>query len=158
MLKPESPTMTSLVVALPTALPAVERWTPPPADRDPRRVYLAGLAPSSKRVVALRYTHVVAIRQRLVAQDLAPNTINLTLAALRGVAREAWNLEYLTAEEYQHIKSVKGVSGNRLPASRSRRANSPRCCAAAPTIPGLGVCMMWPSPPSYTVPGYGAMS
>jgi hypothetical protein len=42
---------------------------------------------------ALRYTHVVAIRQRLVAQDLAPNTINLTLAALRGVAREAWNLE-----------------------------------------------------------------
>ena len=113
--------MTDLVVGPSTALPAVERWTPPPPDRDPRRVYLAGLAPSSQRVVArrlrqvasmftlsdehfpwsaLRYTHVVAIRQRLVAQDLAPNTINLTLAALRGVAREAWNLEYLSAEEY----------------------------------------------------------
>ncbi len=52
-------------------------------------------------------------------QDLASNTINLTLAALRGVAREAWNLEYLTAEEYQRIKSVKGVSGTRLPAGRS---------------------------------------
>jgi integrase len=68
---------------------------------------------------ALRYTHVVVIRQRLVAQDQAPNPINLTLAALRGVAREAWNLEYLTAEEYQRIKSVKGVSGSRLPAGRS---------------------------------------
>ena len=132
--------MTDLVVATPAALPAVERWTPPPPDRDPRHVYLAGLAPSSKRVVArrlaqvarmftltdehfplsaLRYTHVVSIRQRLVTQDLAPNTINLTLAALRGVAREAWNLEYLSAEEYQRIKSVKGVSGTRLPAGRS---------------------------------------
>ena len=132
--------MTDLVVAVPTALPAVERWTPPPPDRDPRRVYLAGLAASSQRVIArrlrqvarlfdladdyfpwagLRYTHIVAIRQRLVDQGRAPATINLTLAALRGVAREAWNLEYLTAEEYQRIKSVKGVSGTRLPAGRS---------------------------------------
>jgi hypothetical protein len=31
----------------------------------------------------------VAIRQRLVAQELAPNIINLTLAALWGVGREA---------------------------------------------------------------------
>jgi len=46
--------MTDLVVAAPAALPTVERWTPPPADRDPRRVYLAGLAPSSQRVVARR--------------------------------------------------------------------------------------------------------
>ena len=132
--------MTDFVVAVPTALPAVERWTPPPPDRDPRRVYLAGLAASSQRVIArrlrqvarlfdladdyfpwagLRYTHIVAIRQRLVDQGRAPATINLTLAALRGVAREAWNLEYLTAEEYQRIKSVKGVSGTRLPAGRS---------------------------------------
>jgi hypothetical protein len=50
--------MTDLVVAAPAALPAVERWTPPPADRDPRHVYLAGLAPSSKRVVARRLAQV----------------------------------------------------------------------------------------------------
>jgi len=149
--------MTDLVVVSPATLPAVERWTPPPPDRDPRHVYLAGLAPSSKRVVArrlaqvarmfaltdeqfpwsaLRYTHVVAIRQRLVAQDLAPNTINLTLAALRGVACEAWNLEYLSAEEYQRIKSVKGVSGTRLPAGRSFSSGELhallRCCRGSP--------------------------
>src|SRR3712207_1021134 len=132
--------MTDLVVAPSTALPAVERWTPPPADRDPRRVYLAGLAPSSQRVVprrlaqiarmftlsdeqfpwtALRYTHVGAIRQHLVAQDLSANTINLTVAALRGVAREAWTLEYLTAEEYQRMKGGTGVFRSRLPAGRS---------------------------------------
>jgi hypothetical protein len=90
--------MTDLVGAPPAALPTVERWTPPPADRDPRRVYLAGLAPSSKGVVArrlrqvarmftltdehfpwsaLRYTHVVALRQRLVAQDLRCGTRSL---------------------------------------------------------------------------------
>ncbi len=34
-----------------------------------------------------------------MAQDCAPNTINLTLAALRGGAREAWNLAYMTAED-----------------------------------------------------------
>ncbi len=32
----------------------------------------------------LRYTQMVAIRQRLVEQNRTPNTINLTLAAGRG--------------------------------------------------------------------------
>jgi hypothetical protein len=50
--------LTDLVVASPPALPAVERWTPLPPDRDPRRVYLAGLAPSSQRVVARRLAQV----------------------------------------------------------------------------------------------------
>src|SRR3712207_1482479 len=132
--------MTDLVVPVHANVVPFVAWTPPPADRDPRRIYLLSLAASSRRVVArrlrqiarmfdltdeqfpwgeLRYTHIVAIRQRLVEQDRAPNTINLTLAALRGVAREAWNLAYMTAEDYQRVKSVRGVSGSRLPAGRS---------------------------------------
>src|SRR5438552_3106094 len=107
---------------------------------DPLLVYLASLAPSSRssvlrnlRQVAkllgttvealnwaeLRYTHVAAIRQQLLARDLAPATVNLTLAALRGIAREAWNLGYMTAEEYARVKSVRAARGSRLPAGRS---------------------------------------
>jgi site-specific recombinase XerD len=107
---------------------------------NPLLVYLASLAPSSRGTVLrnlrqvakifgtsvealnwaeLRYPHVAAIREQLLARDLAPATVNLTLAGLRGVAREAWNLGYMTAEEYARIKSVKAARGSRLPAGRS---------------------------------------
>jgi hypothetical protein len=49
-------------------------------------------------------------------------------------------LEYLTAEEHQRIKRVKGVSGGRLPTGRSvPSVNFTRYCACVPTIPGLAV-------------------
>lgn len=109
-------------------------------SHNPLHVYLASLAPSSRGTVVrnlrqvakllgstvealnwseLRYAHVAAIRQQLLARDLAPATVNLTLAALRGVAREGWNLGYMTAEEYARVKSVKAARGSRLPAGRS---------------------------------------
>lgn len=107
---------------------------------DPLVLYLATLAPSSQRTVirslkaiaqllgvpylavpwgALRYPHVVAIRAQLLDRDLAPATINVALAALRGIAREAWKLQLLSAEELARITSVKSARGTRLPAGRS---------------------------------------
>jgi site-specific recombinase XerD len=109
-------------------------------SHNPLHVYLASLAPSSRGTVVrnlrqvakllgtsvealnwaeLRYAHVAAIRQQLLARDLAPATVNLTLAALRGVAREGWNLGYMTAEEYARVRSVKAARGSRIPAGRS---------------------------------------
>ena len=83
-----------------------------PADRDPAVVYLARLAPGSRRTMrqaldtvanilssghedsqtlawaALRYQHTQAVRTAL-AERYAPATANKMLAALRGVLREA---------------------------------------------------------------------
>jgi len=108
---------------------------------DPVAVYLAGLAPSGRVTVArrlvavarllgvepervpwaeLRSQHVIVIRARLLeGGTLAPATVNLTLAALRGVARAAWRLGLLTAEELAQIRDVPPARGSRLPAGRS---------------------------------------
>ena len=111
-----------------------------PPDRNPALVYLAALAPSGRRAVEgrlklianllgherldalpwhlLRYQHVAAIRAKLVEIGQAPATVNLALSALRGVAKAAFNLELITAEEYQRLRNVPTVKGERLPAGR----------------------------------------
>ena len=111
-----------------------------PADRNPALVYLAALAPSGRRAVEgrlkliagllghenfaalpwhlLRYQHVAAIRAKLLELGQAPATVNLSLSALRGVAKAAFNLELMTAEEYQRLRNVPTVKGERLPAGR----------------------------------------
>src|SRR5918998_3614238 len=115
-------------ISVPETLPSVIEKTD--ASTNPLTLYLAGLAPSSRSSVVrslrsvaqllqvpyaavpwaqLRYSHVVAIRQQLLARDLAPATVNLALAALRGIAREAWNLGLMSAEELARIRSVKGA-------------------------------------------------
>ncbi len=113
---------------------------------DPARAYLASLSPKGRqtmverlRAVAvllaadggtpvpwealpwheLRFAHVASIRQRLLERGAAPATVNLTLAALRGVARYARNLNLLSAEEYDRIRDVRGARGTRLPAGRA---------------------------------------
>src|SRR5215217_5814366 len=83
------------------------------AATDPALVYLAGLSTSGRRSMkqrlelvanlagergvtdwtSMRYEHVVAIRTALQEQaQLSPASVNATLCALRGVAREAWKL------------------------------------------------------------------
>lgn len=111
-------------------------------DANPALVYLASLAPSGRRtmraklqVVAelltgrrdlllvpwhlIRYEHVAALRARLEERGLAPATVNATLYALRGVAKAAWNLEHLGADDLGRIRNVAPVRGSRLPAGRS---------------------------------------
>ena len=43
----------------------------------------------------------------------------MTLCALRGVARAAFNLQLMSGHDYQRICNVKGVRGEKLPAGRS---------------------------------------
>jgi site-specific recombinase XerD len=67
----------------------------------------------------MRYQHVMAIRTRLQERGYAPASINATLHALRGVARAAFNLEMLSADDLQRIRDVRPVRGERLPAGRA---------------------------------------
>ena len=113
---------------------------------DPLAAYLATLAPKSQTVVMerlstvarligvdaaampwheLRAHHLDYIKGRLAEKDpitdkkRAPATINLTLAALRGVLKQARNQNLLTDEEYRRVTEVKGARGSRLPAGRA---------------------------------------
>ena len=135
-----------------------------PAAADPVRLYLAQLAPSSRRAVRsdlrqvaellgspgvppeaipwhrLRYPHLAALRQRL-AERYAPASANRILSSLRGVLREAWNLGLLSAEELQRLMRVRAVRGHRLPAGRALSAGEIRTlfhlCAADPRPAGI---------------------
>jgi len=129
---------------------------------DPTAAYLASLSPKGRqtmlerlRAVAalldvpyeqvvwheLRFQHVDALRQRLLEQGRAPATVNLTLAALRGIARYARNLGLITAEEHDRLRDVKGARGSRLPAGRAVLAGElgalVAACAADPTPAGV---------------------
>ncbi len=106
---------------------------------DPVAAYLATLAPKSRAVVRerlqavareigadpasmpwheLRAPHVDFIRGRLLELGRAPATVNLTLAALRGVLKQARNQNLIADEEYRRIAEVKPARGSRLPAGR----------------------------------------
>jgi len=73
----------------------------------------------------LRVPQVARIRQRLMQPygptntRAAPATVNLTLAVLRGIAREARNANAMSEEEYRRIREVKADKGERLPRGRA---------------------------------------
>jgi len=79
----------------------------------------------------LRERHVSFIRARLIEAGAAPATVNLTLAALRGVARMVRNQGLMTDEEYRHIAEVKPHKGERLPAGRDVRSGELRALVEA---------------------------
>jgi site-specific recombinase XerD len=66
----------------------------------------------------LHFQGVAAIRTRLQEMGYSPGTVNLTLYALRGVARAAFNLGQMSAEDYQRIKEVRPVKNHKLPSGR----------------------------------------
>src|SRR5436309_1914486 len=113
-----------------------------PADGHAAAIYLAGLAPGSRRTMrqaldviaglltggradaetldwsALRYQHTQAVRASL-AERYRPATANKILAALRGVLREVWRLGYTTAEDYHRAADLPAVRGTTLPRGRA---------------------------------------
>jgi integrase len=115
-----------------------------PADRHPAVVYLSRLGSEHsrramrnalRRVLALlpegapddplafawhrlSYAHVAAIRARLLESGAKPATINQTLAAVRGVLREAWRLGLVADEDYHRAADVRDIKAEQLPAGR----------------------------------------
>jgi integrase len=108
-------------------------------DRHPAYVYLARLAPGSRRTMAqaltvvaamfgqtpeslpwasLRYQHTQAVRAKL-AETRAPAGVNKILAAVRGVLREAWRLGLIDAETYERAADIKSVRAEQLPRGRA---------------------------------------
>lgn len=118
-----------------------------PKDRNPAAVYLAHLAPAGRRTMRtaletvaellghpdaehlpwhlLRYQHTQAVRTAL-AERYAPATVNKTLAAVRGVLKEAWRLGLMTAEEYQRAADLPSVKSTTLPRGRALGAGEIR--------------------------------
>lgn len=115
----------------------LETPTTPLSVREPVEMYLATLpSRSSRRTMRSKLGTVQRLlEKRIEAHDLiffavaaratlqdagaAPNTINVTLSALKGVARAAWRLEQISAEQFERVKDIRSVRGSRLPAGRA---------------------------------------
>jgi len=59
-----------------------------------------------------------AVRALMAKLDGSPATRNKALAALKGVARSAWEMRLLETDELMRIQSIKGDAGSREPAGR----------------------------------------
>lgn len=110
----------------------------PDAPPDPLTVYLASLpSPASKSTMRSRLTvaagilspgssaetfrwasldaaSVVRVMDELRADNASPATVNVTRAALRGIARALFGLRMLDAHERQSIDDVKPDRGSRV--------------------------------------------
>lgn len=109
---------------------------------DPARAYLLSLnSPRSRQTMAsflgivarmlgaggadscswgsLRRHHIMGVTELLRDTGRATATINTYLAALKGVAREAWMLRLMDVESYQHILAIRNLRGSRLPTGRA---------------------------------------
>lgn len=67
----------------------------------------------------LQRYHVQAIITMLTDSGKSPATVNTYLAAIKGVALEAWSMKLIDSDSYQQIKAVKSVRGSRLTSGRA---------------------------------------
>lgn len=63
---------------------------------------------------AVRYEHLAAVRASL-KERYHPRTTNKILCACRGVLKEAWHLRQISGDDYQLVRSVKGVTIHTVP-------------------------------------------
>jgi site-specific recombinase XerD len=126
----------------------------PPSDEHPAAVYLARLAPGSRRTMkaavdlvaamltsgaanaetlnwaGVRYQHAQAVRSGL-AERYKPATVNKALSGLRGVLREAWRLGLTTSEDYRRAADLEAVKGESLPPGRALSVGELKALLAA---------------------------
>jgi site-specific recombinase XerD len=146
---PATPDHLDSAAVVPAGLGALDR-----ADRNPYAVYLASLAPGSRRTMAqalrdvaslgsdtpidprdfpwwlVRHPHAAAIRAALAERHQAA-TANKMLAALRGVLKAAWRLGLMSGEDYQRAIDVPAVQATTLPRGRALDAGEIRALFAA---------------------------
>lgn len=67
----------------------------------------------------IRYDDIELLKARLVERGYAIATVNLTLAAVRGLLRHCRRLRLLAPEDFDDIRDVRRVSGSSLPAGRA---------------------------------------
>jgi site-specific recombinase XerD len=111
-----------------------------PLDLNAAAVYLSGLAPTGRRTQqqaldyiaglltgnadclackwsGLRYQHTAAIRSKLI-EVYKPATANKMLSAIRGVVKQAYLLNQMSADDYIKVRMIKNVENTTLPSGR----------------------------------------
>jgi len=106
----------------------------PPSSHSPYELYLNSLAPSGRRAMATLLNHctlilghegiadtfdwtsltfekVHLIRTALVDMGYSTNTVNMTIAALRGITKTTFNLGQMPADDMLRIGSIKSLKG-----------------------------------------------
>jgi site-specific recombinase XerD len=140
-LAPE-PGETARANSLPESGAGIVRAFPPRAQGNPARVYLWQLAPAGRRSTEARLSKfaellgftldsyrwaemtpadVLTARALLRETGAGAASVNMTLSALRSVARTCreLGLEEMSAERCAQVCEVKGVKGSSLPAGRA---------------------------------------
>ncbi len=67
----------------------------------------------------MRFADIGALKSRWQALNKAPATINLAIALLRGVAKQAWLADLISDKDYMAISMTKGARGSRLAHGRA---------------------------------------
>ncbi|MCS6738178.1 integrase, partial [Proteus mirabilis] len=62
---------------------------------------------------------VQLVLQKLLLEKKTPNSINLVLSAIKGVAEEARASRIIDSDTYQDIRTVRRIRGNRIGRGRS---------------------------------------
>ncbi|MBC8951062.1 integrase/recombinase XerC [Xenorhabdus sp. TS4] len=62
---------------------------------------------------------VQLVLQKLIIEKKTPNSINLVLSAIKGVAEEARASRIIDSDTYQDIRSIRRIRGNRIGRGRS---------------------------------------
>lgn len=131
-----------------------------PLEHHPAAVYLASLAPGSRRCMTgalnlcartltsgrcdawslpwseIRFSHAAALRSAL-AEKYAPASVNQALAAFKGVLRAAWRLGLIEDRDYNRAVDVAGVKNQVPPRGRAASIGEVRallavCCDGTP--------------------------
>jgi site-specific recombinase XerD len=119
--------------------------TPQRTIHNPYRIYMTSLSPKGRKGMQsmlsraccelgwksapesypwhqLRFEDVQKVRTQLLEKQYAINSVNLTLSGLRSIARTAFNLEQINADQLMRIQAVKPVKGSVLSKGRSLAA------------------------------------